>query len=562
MKSKKKILLVLLPFWTPMIPPLGITGLKAFLQRYGFPVSTADANIEKDYKEMYNEYFNCLRSRVPEEKRGNFYSIGTDVLRNHLMAHINYTDEKRYLELVKLLIAKTYYIQVEDSFAHRLVRLVEEFYTWLKEYILNLLRQEKPDVLGLSVYKDILPAALFVFRLTREIYPHIETIMGGSVFSEQLTLDSPDMEFFLEKTQDCIDKIIIGPGENLLLDYMQGRLPGTQRVFSRRDLADKILELSQLPLPDYSDMNLQPYPYLGFTGSVSCPYQCSFCNVVAYFGKFKRKDAPQIVDEMQRLYDLYHRQVFYFSDNMINTFIFELAEECLRRDRVVYWAAYLKVDKDGCDPANAFLWRRAGFYHARLGLDSGSQRVLDLMDKRIAAEQSKTMIASLAEAGIKTTTYWLIGHPGETEADFQQTLDFLSECKNDIWEAECEYFNYNYSGQTQSQEWSSKRKLVYPPETRDMLMVNKWEVEGEPTREVIMSRVCRFVQHCNHLGIPNPYSMHEIYLADQRWKTLHANAVPFLVELGNEKNYIDECRYLEQLYQAQNTMEFPDDFEF
>lgn len=562
MKHKKKVLLVLLPFWTPMIPPLGITGLKAFLQQHGFPVSTADANIENDYKEIYNEYFSCLRSRVPEEKRGNFYSIGTDVLRNHLMAHINYTDEKKYLELVKLLIAKTYYIQVEDFFVHQLTRPVEEFFNWLRQYMLELLEQEKPDVLGLSVYKDILPAALFVFRLTRETYPHIETVMGGSVFSEQLTLGSPDMEFFLEKTRDSIDKIIIGAGEKLLLDYVQDLLPAGQRVFTGKDSTEPPLELSQLPLPDYTGMNLRSYPYLGYTGSVSCPYQCSFCNVVAYFGKFKRKDAGQIVDEMQRLYDLYNRQVFYFSDNMINTFISDLAEECLRRERVLYWAAYLKVDKSGIEPANTRLWRRAGFYHARLGLDSGSQHVLDLMDKRITVEQSKLMIESLAEAGIKTTTYWLIGHPGETEADFQQTLDFLTQCKNHIWEAECEYFNYNYSGQSFSPGWSSKRKLVYPPQFREMLMVNKWEVGGEPTRQEIMSRVNRFVHHCEKLGIPNPYSLQEIYQADLRWKKLHAQAVPPLIELGADKNYTDECRHLEQLHQVQNTLEFPEDFDF
>jgi hypothetical protein len=562
MNDKQKILLVLLPFWTPMIPPLGITGLKSFLQQNGFVVRTADANIENDYKEIYNNYFDCLRARIPKEKRGNFYSIGTDVLRNHLMAHINYTGKKKYMELVKLLIAKTYYIHVEDSFVHRLVRVVAEFYTWLREYILDLLQQENPDVLGLSVYKDILPAALFAFRLTREVYPHIKTVMGGAVFSEQLTLDSPDMEFFLERTHGCIDKIFVGQGELMFLNYLQGRLPDPQRVFSSRDLDNQTLKLSQMPLPDYLDINLQQYPYLGFTGSVSCPYQCSFCNVVAYFGKFQQKHVSRMVDEMQQLFKIYHRQVFYFSDNMVNPFIFDLARECLERDQVVYWAAYLKVDKYGCDTANALMWRRAGFYHARLGLDSGSQRMLDMMDKRITVEQSKAMISALAEAGIKTTTYWLIGHPGETEADFQQTLDFLSECKNDIWEAECEYFNYNYSGQSHSRRWAGKRKLVYPVEAREMLMVNKWEVEGKPSREEIMNRVCRFVQHCNRLGIPNPYSMYEIYQADQRWKKLHVHAVPSLVELGVEKNYIDECRYLEQLHQVQNTMDFPEDFDF
>jgi len=562
MEETKKILLILLPFWTPMIPPLGITGLKSFLLQHGYTVFTADANTEDTYKEKYDSYFRTLREYVPEEKRGNFYSIGTDVLRNHLMAHIHHTDEKKYLQLVKILINRTYYINSPDWLVRRLTGVVEEFYTWLQGYVKTLLTSERPDVLGLSVYKDILPAAMFVFRLTREEFPHIKTVMGGSVFSEQLVMGSPDMEFFLEKTREYIDKIIIGQGELLFLKYLQGKLPPSQRVYSARNIDNAVPDVSRLPIPDYSDIHLDRYPYLGFTGSVSCPYQCSFCNVVAYFGKFKQKNARRMVEEMQELCGRYGSQVFYFSDNMVNPFIFDLAGECVQREKAVYWSAYLKVDNHGCDLTNTLLWRRGGFYHARLGLDSGSQRILDMMDKRITPQQSKDMIALLAGAGIKTTTYWLIGHPGETEEDFQQTLDFLSQCKNNIWEAECEYFNYNYAGQSHSHKWSGKRVPVYPENAREMLIVNKWGVAGEPTREQIMDRVCRFVQHCSQLGIPNPYSLHDIYLADQRWKQLHPNAVPSLVELRDRDRYIDECKTLKTVQEVQNTLEFSGDFDF
>lgn len=561
--NKEKILLILLPFWTPMIPPLGITSLKSYLQAHGFIVKTADANIESEYKEIYDKYFDCLRQYVPEEKRGNFFSIGTDVLRNHLMAHINYTDDKKYIELVKILIDRTYYIQADDTIVYRLIGIVNEFYGWLRQYVNNLLTKERPDVLGLSVYKDILPASMFVFKITREGFPHIKTVMGGSVFSEQLTIGSPDLELFLEKTINYIDHLLIGPAELLFLKYLKNELrdlSGSQRVYTANDIGE-IAEFSALDIPDYADIDISKYPYLGYTGSLSCPYQCSFCNVVAYFGKYKQKDAIQIADEMQRLYALYGSQVFYFSDNMVNPYIFKLAEENLKRDKVVYWSAYLKVDNYGSDPTNAMMWRRGGFYHARLGLDSGSQHVLDMMDKRITPAQSKAMIASLAHVGIKTTTYWLVGHPGETEADFQETLDFLSECKNDIWEAECEYFNYNYSGQAHSQNWSGKRVLVYPPETRDMLIVNKWGVDGEPSREVIMNRVCRFVEHCKKLGIPNPYTLHEIHQADMRWQKLHPNAAPPLIEFRGGSGHIDECRYLKELHFVKNSDDFSGDFD-
>ncbi|MGD2093066.1 MAG: hypothetical protein PVH61_43290, partial [Candidatus Aminicenantes bacterium] len=263
MKDNRNVLLVLLPFWTPMIPPLGITGLKSFLQSHGFPVKTCDANIENDYKEIYHRYFSCLGDHVPEEKKGNYFSIGTDVLRNHLMAHINYTNKEKYIELVKILIARTYYIEASETLVHRLIHIVEDFYRWLESYMLNLLEKEKPGVLGLSVYKDILPAALYAFRLTREKYPYIKTVIGGAVFSEQLTIDSPDLEFFLEKTRDYIDKIIIGQGEFLFLEYLQGKLPETLRLHTAKDDNKRQLDLSQLPVPDYSDIEMERYPYLG-----------------------------------------------------------------------------------------------------------------------------------------------------------------------------------------------------------------------------------------------------------------------------------------------------------
>ena len=99
----KKIFLLLLPFWTPMIPPMGIAGIKSFLGKYGYRVKIADANIEDEGRNYYYAYFDELKAEVPKEKRGNFFSIGHDVLRNHMMAHLHYIDEHEYRKLIKIL---------------------------------------------------------------------------------------------------------------------------------------------------------------------------------------------------------------------------------------------------------------------------------------------------------------------------------------------------------------------------------------------------------------------------------------------------------------------------
>jgi hypothetical protein len=64
----------------------------------------------------------------------------------------------------------------------------------------------------------------------------------------------------------------------------------------------------------------------------------------------------------------------------------------------------------------------------------------------------------------------------------------------------------------------------------------------------------RFVRHCKKLGVPNPYSMQDIYEADQRWKRLHKNAVPPLVEFKNPDNYIDERKNIKKI----NLVQIPD----
>ncbi len=562
MSEMNNILMLLLPFWTPMIPPVGIASLKSYLENHGYRVTIGDANTDDGYKAIYYKYFNSLREHVPVEKQGNFFSIGTDVLRNHMMAYIFKTDERDYRELLKLLIAQTYFIDAGDDVLRQQDDIVAELFLWLEKYVVDYIERDKPDLLGLSVYKDILPASVFVFKKVREKYPQIKTIMGGSVFSEQLAQGAPDLDFFLEKTKDYIDHIIIGQAELLFLKYLREELPLGQRVYTREDVGGRTPEFEQLTVPDYSDIDVGKYPFLGFTGSTSCPYQCSFCNVVEYFGPFKQKDASQIAGEMRRLADEYKAQLFYLSDNMVNTYITDLCGILAEQDKPLYWSAYLKVDDHGSDIDTALLWRRGGYYHARLGVDSGSPHVLEMMDKRITPDMSRAMLAGLAYAGIKTTTYWLVGHPGETEEDFQQTLDFIADCRNDIWEAECEYFNYNYAGQSASNQWADKREMVYPEKYRDLLMVQKWGIQGEPTREVIFQRVSRFVAHCRKLGIPNPYSLKELYEADLRWKRLHDNAPPPVVDFQNNGNWIDDRGNVKELVLARTTPKDDGDFMF
>lgn len=560
--NQEKILLLMLPFWTPLVPPQGICHLKNFLQHHGYIIKTKDANIENDFTELYNYYFGVLRKYIPENKQGNFFNIGHDVMRNHLIAHIHQGNKADYIELVKLLIYNTFYIHFDNRQVDELNCIWDQFYNRLEKYILSLLEEEKPGVLGISVLRDTIGPSLFAFRVAKEKYPSIMTVMGGSLFSDHLRIDNPNFDYFLERTP-YIDKIIIGEGQNLFLKLLNGELPESRKIFTLKDIDGETLGFSFLNFPDMTDFNVtEYYPYLSASASASCPHQCSFCNVAAFYGKYREKDPRQTVEEMTRLYKTYKNQLFFMNDALLNGIASPLAEEFLKADVALYWDGYLRVDDAVSTIENTILWRRGGMYRVRLGVESGSQHVLDLIDKKISPNQTKEALASLANAGIKTTAYWVIGHPGETEEDFCQTLQLLEETKNNIYQAECNPFIFGFSGQSNSHEWATKRKLLYPTEAKKTLILQTWIVDSPPSREETYKRVNRFVIRCKELGIPNPYSLNDIYQADIRWKNLHKNAVPCLVDFKSRGAYIDECRSIKQVSLLHAKLQDTGDFEF
>lgn len=562
LKKKKKILLGLLPYWTPLIPPMAISYLKGYLQRYGYPVTIMDLNIEVQFKELYHAYFNTLKEFVEESKRVNFYNIGHDVLQNHMTAHINNEDETRYVELVEILIYRNYFVHLNEQQISRLNRVLDRFYSVLEGYLVRFVEEVEPEVFGLTVYNHTLPASLFAFRLVKERYPHIKTIMGGGIFMWQLPLGSPELDFFLEKTTGYIDKLIVGEGQHLFLEYLEGELPESQRLYTGKDIDNKKLTFDEIGIADHTELDVEQYQYLASQASKSCPFRCKFCTINPYYGDFVEKDPSLLVKEMTRMSELYDKKVFLLMDSLVNPIVDKISGAFLKVDKVFYWDAYLRIGEEVCSIENTLKWRRAGFFRARIGTESGSQRILDLMGKRITLDQIRKSLASLAYAGIKTTTFWIIGYPGETEADFRMTLDFVEELKDDIYEAEFNPFTYFYAGQVDFDKWVNKTKLLYPADARDMLMSQTWIVDVEPSREVTFDRLNRFVRHCSKLGVPNPYSLNEIYRADERWKKLHPNAVPPLVELMEKGADIDECRFVEKLLTVKNTNLEQADFDF
>lgn len=557
--QKKKVLLVFLPFWTPLVPPMGIAVLKTFLQEHSYAVSTVDGCIDFDFNRSYKQYLTFLREVVPQDKQGNFHNIGHDVLRNHLVAHFCSNDKKEYYDLITEIIYQTFFIKLDKRKIIEIDYIINDLYQNLKSFIHKQIIDKRPQVLGLSIVRDNIGPAMFVGKIAKEIDPEIKTIVGGSIFSDHLRMGSPNFEAFIKRAE-YIDHIIIGEGPMLMLKVLENEDFHERKILTQEDLEENEKYLPPM-LPDYSDFTLENYTYLSAFGSQSCSNNCSFCTVRGFWGDYKEKDPKLTILEMEQLRQMHNKQLFFMNDSLLNHIASGLSKERINSKLDLFWDGYLRVDPK-CDIDTAILWRKGGFYRARLGIESGSQKILDLMNKNILVEDSKNTLKNLALAGIKTTAYMLIGHPGESEEDFKMTLDFMTEMKDYIWEAECNPFIFSYDGQASSKSWKNKRQSLYGEKYDDIFWFQSWTIDSSPSREEVYERVNIFVDHCLKLGIPNPYTIREIIHADERWKRLHKNSVPYLIDFQTSKGDYKESKEIKRIKPLEKIAFDSKDFTF
>lgn len=548
--DERKVLLVLPPFWPPLIPPLGLATLKAHLRANGFPnVRANDMNAVDRLRIHQNRYLEQLRLHVSPERHGILPKISHDIILNHLLAYKDAEgDEEAIDPIIGLVISRTLYVPPRPEIVANLSRIVREFFVDLEATLEEMYDAERPDVLGVSVpdYSTLAPA-LTACEVLKRRRPDALTVMGGSIFLTGLA-ESPDFAPLLERAR-AIDAFIVGDARAALVDVLRSGPRGDRVHFKEPPESDV--------RPDLSDFNLRRYPYLGSEQTKSCPFSCGFCNIPRFHGAYRKLPGAQMAADLYALYREHRHQLIYMVDSLLNPVVRDLTDALAELPVPLYIDGFMRAQDALCSPSLAMRLRRNGLYRTRTGIESGSQRILDLMNKSSKVAQNTGTIRSLASAGIKTTCYLVVGYPGETEEDFQQTLDWIAELSDDIWQVDCTPFTYWYSGQCEDDAWAPHRRQLFPP----LLGLQSWTLDCEPSREEAYHRVYRVSELCQSLGIPDPYDVQEHHRADRRWKDLHPNAVPPLTEfsLGH---LIDECRTVRSPAQAVRAHDDGDLFQF
>lgn len=263
----------------------------------------------------------------------------------------------------------------------------------------------RPDWVGISL--SYLSQALTGFAIAgflRHHYPHIKIVAGGGLLSTWMSGPNWNAPF-----AGLIDHCLDGPGEEKLL-----RLLGQHRE-------------TKLGRFDYDDFAgggyFAPGAIIGYASSSGCYWKkCSFCPDAAEGSCYLALPPSTAIDQIHDLVAGYHPLLLHLLDNAVSP---ALLRQLATSPPGVSWYGFARFEKDLEDFDFCLSLKRAGCVMLKLGLESGSQQVLEAMHKGISLERAAVVLDNLKRAGIATYVYLLFGTPAETQGEALQTLNFV-----------------------------------------------------------------------------------------------------------------------------------------
>lgn len=204
----------------------------------------------------------------------------------------------------------------------------------------------------------------------------------------------------------------------------------------------KIHDLDALPLPAWDLLDVEAYrrAWSGAHGRLSwnvvtsrgCPYGCNWCAKPVFGRRYVQRSPASVAEEIRALLDAVGPDHLWFADDIFGLtadWIEAFAEEVERRDAVVPFMMQSRVNL--MTPRTARALRRAGCEEVWMGVESGSQKILDAMDKGSTVDQARQATRHLRSEGIRSCWFVQLGYLGEEWEDIVSTRDLLREERPD-----------------------------------------------------------------------------------------------------------------------------------
>jgi len=205
-----------------------------------------------------------------------------------------------------------------------------------------------------------------------------------------------------------------------------------------------ITDLDHLPAPAWDLVDLAPYREiwqrrhgrfsLNIATTRGCPYACNWCAKPLYGKRYTVRSPEQVVDEMQQLVRLHGAEHFWITDDLFGLkpgWVQRFAALVSERGLDLHYTIQTRADLVLRNADDLQAMARSGLETAWLGAESGSQRVLDAMDKGITRAQIDGAVQALKQQGVRPALFLQFGYLGETAEDIRLTQQMLTELQPD-----------------------------------------------------------------------------------------------------------------------------------
>lgn len=300
------------------------------------------------------------------------------------------------------------------------------------------------DIIGFRVFSTDLFSVKKSLIIVKNKRPDVKIILGGahpSAFPEQTLQYFDEADFAIRGEAEtglaALIKNFSNPNEICketipgLIWREDGEIKTNSPVFPE--------SLDTLEHPDWNLINPRNYPfqtsYLIKSKFVAplimtrgCPYQCTFCSCRSVTGhKIRSHSVPYIIEEIKFLKSNFGiQEVCFIDDNFLvfRNIVMELCEQMIRQKLDVRWTCF-GIRLDLIDKEILSLMEKAGCYLLTVGIESGSQRILNHMKKNLTLDLIKEKINLVnTETDIKVIGNFIIGYPLEREDDILKTIKF------------------------------------------------------------------------------------------------------------------------------------------
>jgi anaerobic magnesium-protoporphyrin IX monomethyl ester cyclase len=308
------------------------------------------------------------------------------------------------------------------------------------------LRDEKPEILG--IYTNLmtkLNVLKIIHIVKQELKLNTKIILGGPEVRHHA-------ENFLKYGADLL---VVGEGEETMLEVCRyykehNELPdgckGTafmqQNKLFFAEERTLIKNLGDLPVPARNKIDLRKYmdawksrhgySTLSVSTMRGCPYTCKWCSRAVYGGTYRRRKPAQVAEELLSMKKEYAPDRIWFVDDVFtisHKWLAEFVKEVKAVNAVIPFEIITRADRMNEEVIQ--LLKEAGCFRIWIGAESGSQKIIDAMDRRVEATQVREMIRLTRNHGIEAGTFIMLGYPGEKKEDIRETIQHLISANPD-----------------------------------------------------------------------------------------------------------------------------------